>query len=292
VKSASFALLRAETVEEAVSALVEFGDDVRVIAGGQSLGPLMALRLAAPAMLVDLARVPGLDAIAVDGDGAIRLGAMVRQRSAEHHPAVAAGAALVAEAVPFIGHAAIRSQGTVCGSLAHADPAAELPAVALALGAQVHLRGEHGARTVGADDFFSGYYSTAVQPDELVESVIFPPSSPRTGTAFVEFSRRHGDFALVGVAAVLTIAGDGTIAAARLAVSGVASTPFRPREAESLLVGAAPTADAISAATEALRGEIEPGSDLHATSAYRRHLAGVLAGRALRRAADRAAEER
>ena len=212
-----------------MSALVEFGDEARVIAGGQSLGPLMALRLAAPAVLVDLARVPGLDAIAVGArrrDPARRDGAPTVRRAPpgrrRRRRARRRGRAVHrARRDPQPGHGLRQPRPRRSGRRAPCGRAR-------ARRAQVHVRGEHGARTVGADDFFTGYYSTAVEPDELVEAVTFPPSPPRTGTAFVEFSRRHGDFALVGVAAVVTLAGDGTIAAARLAVSGVASTPFRP----------------------------------------------------------------
>jgi carbon-monoxide dehydrogenase medium subunit len=344
VKAAAFGLVRAESVEEVLAALEEHGDEARVIAGGQSLGPLMALRLAAPEVLVDISRVPGLQTLATV-DGSVRVGAMVRQRTVEHSAAVRAASPLIAEAVPFIGHAAIRSQGTICGSLAHADPAAELPAVALAAGATMHLRHARGTRAVTAVDFFTGYYSTAIEPEEILEAVIFPALAPRTGTAFVEFSRRHGDFAVVGVAASVTLAPDGTIAAASLALSGVASTPWPASAAVALLLGATPQrvaapvdgspasgresggsnavnadrvrpeaaeadrpstpepsgrgpdgstqvndrvrpdagkyAEAVRAAAEAVRSEVEPGGDLHATPAYRRHLAAVLTARAL-----------
>jgi CO/xanthine dehydrogenase FAD-binding subunit len=289
MKAAAFGLVRAESVEEVLAALEEHGDEARVIAGGQSLGPLMALRLAAPEVLVDLARVPGLDRLEVTCVS-VRIGAMVRQRTVEHHADLRTAAPLVAEAVPHIGHSAIRSQGTVCGSLAHADPAAELPAVALASGAVMHLRSATGVRTVAAADFFTGYYSTALQPDEILEAVEFPALAPGTGTAFVEFSRRHGDFALVGVAASMTLAADGTITAARIALTGVASTPWLATAAADLLLGASPDAEAVRAAAEAARRDVEPGDDLHGTAAYRRHLAAVLTARALTTALGRAQE--
>jgi aerobic carbon-monoxide dehydrogenase medium subunit len=287
VRAAAFGLVRAESVDEVLAALEERGDEARVIAGGQSLGPLMALRLAAPEVLVDLARVAGLDTVDVR-DGSLRVGAMVRQRTVEHHADVRGAAPLVSEAVPFIGHTAIRSQGTVCGSLAHADPAAELPAVTLAAGATMRLRSTHGVRAVAAADFFTGYYSTAIEPGEILEAVEFPALAPRTGTAFVEFSRRHGDFALVGVAASVTLAADGTIAAASIALSGVASTPWPASAAAGLLIGASPGPDVVSAAAEAVRAEVDPGADLHATASYRRHLAGVLTARAFTIALARA----
>lgn len=324
MKAAAFGVVRADSVEEVLDALAEHGDEARVIAGGQSLGPLMALRLAAPEVLVDLSRVSGLEALNV-ADDAVQIGAMVRQRTVEHSAPVRAAAPLVAEAVPHIGHTAIRSQGTVCGSLAHADPAAELPAVALAAGATMHLRRASGVRAVAAADFFTGYYSTAIEPDEILEAVLFPAVVSRTGTAFVEFSRRHGDFALAGVAASVTLAADGTITAASIALSGVASTPWSATAAAALLVGAGPErgtyapdsdgaasgrtaaavspvdvaglrpeagryADVVRAAAEAVRADVDPGGDLHATGAYRRHLAAVLTARALTTALRRAEE--
>jgi carbon-monoxide dehydrogenase medium subunit len=192
--------------------------------------------------------------------------------------------------VPYIGHTAIRSQGTVCGSLAHADPAAELPAVALAAGATMHLHRASGTRTVAAADFFTGYYSTALEPGELLEAVDFPARPPRTGTAFVEFSRRHGDFALVGVAASVSLGADGTITGASIALSGVASTPWLAAAAARLLVGAPPGPQIVGAAAEASRAEVDPADDLHGTATYRRHLAGVLTARALTTALARADE--
>jgi carbon-monoxide dehydrogenase medium subunit len=237
------------------------------------------------------------DASAGAGE-AVRIGAMVRQRTVEQHTAVRTSAPLLAEAVPFIGHTAIRSQGTVCGSLAHADPAAELPAVAVAAGATMHLRSLAGPRTVTAADFFTGYYSTAIEEGEILESVSFPTARARTGTAFVEFSRRHGDFALVGVAATVSLDADGTITAATIALSGVASTPWPATSAGAALlagpVGPRPEggryADAVRAAAEAVRAEVDPSGDLHATAAYRRHLAAVLTARALTTALGRAQE--
>jgi carbon-monoxide dehydrogenase medium subunit len=222
---------------------------------------------------------------------------MVRQRTIELDAGLRAAAPLLAEAVPYIGHAAIRSQGTVCGSLAHADPAAELPAVALASGATMHLRNARGSRAVAAADFFTGYYSTAIASDEVLETVELPSPAPGTGTGFAEFSRRHGDFALVGVAASVTLAGDGTITAATLALSGVANTPWLANDAAASLIGAdgSPSrpaagryADAVRAAAEAVRFDVQPAADLHGTAAYRRHLAGVLTTRALTTALARA----
>jgi carbon-monoxide dehydrogenase medium subunit len=288
VKAAPFVLARPESLEEVIAALVEHGDEARVIAGGQSLGPLMALRLAAPEVLVDLARVPGLDRIEVRSDGSTAIGAMVRQRTVERDARVASSAPLLAQAVPFIGHIAVRTQGTVCGSVAHADPAAELPAVALATDATMVLVGQRGERRVAADDFFTGYYSTAIEHGEVLREVVLPRCAPRSGSAFVELSRRHGDFALVGAAVVVTLDEEGTVVQARVALSGVASHPFRAVGGETALVGARPTVEAIADAAAAVRGEVDPSADLHATGAYRRHLAGVLVGKALSAAVERA----
>jgi carbon-monoxide dehydrogenase medium subunit len=248
---------------------------------------MMALRLAAPEVLVDIAGV-GLDRISVTDDGALRIGAMVRQRTAERDPSVATLAPLVAEALPHIGHLAVRNQGTVCGSIAHADPAAELPTVALASDAVMHVRGAAGRRSVPAADFFTGYYSTAVRSGELLESVEFPAQALRTGTAFAEVSRRHGDFALVGVAAVVRLDPEGSITRVSLVCSGVASTPRRVEGVEAALLGATPSDATLDDAAAAVRAEVDPSDDLHATAAYRRHVAGVLAARALRSAIGRA----
>ncbi|HZP29457.1 MAG TPA: xanthine dehydrogenase family protein subunit M [Acidimicrobiia bacterium] len=269
-----------DTVEEALHLLAEHGDDAKVLAGGQSLIPLMALRLARPARLVDVGRIAALQAIRADGGLAI--GAGVSQRTAERSPEIARHCPPVTQALPLVAHVPIRTRGTIGGSLAHADPAAELPAVALLVEADVVARSRsRGERVIAARDFFRGFFETALEPDELLVDVRIPPWPDRTGSAFEELARRHGDFALVGAGAVVGLADDGTVRDARLAFTGVAPTPIRVGGAESLLVGNEPTADAIAAAVEAARAELEPGDDVHATGAYRRHVAGVLAGRVL-----------
>ncbi len=280
-----------ETIDDALGVLAEYGDDAKVLAGGQSLIPLMALRLARPAHLVDIGRIAELQHLRSNGDagGGLVIGAGVRQRRAERTPEIARLCPPLAQALPLIGHVPIRSRGTVGGSLAHADPAAELPAVALLAGVEMVVRSRRaGERVVPADEFFVGFFETALEADELLVELRVPAWAARTGSAFEEVARRHGDFALVGAGAMVTLAGDGTVHDARLAFTGVASTPVRAAAAERTLVGAAPTADAIAAAVDAARGEIDPSADLHATAAYRRHVAGVLAGRVLRDAAARA----
>ena len=235
------------------------------------------MRLATPQVIVDLARLPSLDGVE-EADGALRIGALARQRALERSPLVGEGCPLLAEALPFVGHAAIRNRGTIGGSLAHADPAAELPAVAVALGAVLETRRPAGGRRLAAADFFVLPLVTVLEPDELVVAIDVPVRAPGTGYAWLELSRRHGDFALAGVAAVVEVDGDGRAVRARLALAGVAPAPVAvdvPGEA---------LADAGRLAAAAAR----PPSDVHASAAYRRRLVGVLAERATERALARA----
>ena len=272
-------------MDEALSSLAEAGEDAKILAGGQSLMPLLSLRLARPSALVDLGRVGGLDGI-IEQDHTVTIGTMVRERAMERSAVVAEKIPLLAAGLPLIGHPAIRNRGTVGGSIAHADPAAEIPAVAVALEAEMVIRSAaRGERRVPAADFFQGFFTTALEPDEALVSVCFPVAPPGSGVAFVEAARRHGDFAMVGAAAALN-AEDGRITDARIALIGVADTPLRRREAEQALLGAevgsAPFEDAAAAAAEGLT----PASDLHGTGQYRRHLARVLTRRALEQAAS------
>jgi carbon-monoxide dehydrogenase medium subunit len=274
------------STEEAVAQLAAHGDDARLLAGGQSLMPILNMRLATPGRLVDLNRVRTLSYI-VERAGGVAIGAMTRQRTVERSEFVAAAVPLLAEALPWVGHSAIRNRGTIGGSLAHADPAAELPAVAVCLDARLTVRGEAGERTLAAQEFFRGYLTTALAPTELLAEVWFPSALPGTGAAWIEFARRHGDYALVGVAAVVTLEGS-TVRRASLAVTGVDGVPVRAVDAERLLIGAPLSAESMAAAAESVRRTLEPHADIHATAAYRRHLAGVLTVRALTRAGDRA----
>ncbi|HLL82487.1 MAG TPA: FAD binding domain-containing protein, partial [Longimicrobium sp.] len=200
MKPAPFAYHRPDSVEGALALLAEHGYDAKLLAGGQSLVPAMNFRLAAPAVLIDLNRIARLDAIG-EAEGGVRIGAMVRQRAAERSALLAERAPLIAETLPYVAHAQIRNRGTMGGSIAHADPAAELPAVMLALGARLLLRGPGGMRTVAADDFFTGLFATALEPEEMLVEIEIPTVAPGTGWAFDEISRRHGDFALAGVGA-------------------------------------------------------------------------------------------
>lgn len=286
MKPAPFTYHRPASVDEALALLAEHGDEAKILAGGQSLLPVMGLRLAAPAHLVDIGRLPGLDGIDTGPDGT-RIGALVTHGTAERSDELARHCPLIHQAMPHIGHRAIRTRGTVVGSIAHADPAAEMPAVCLALGATMHLvSDERGERTVAAGDFFEGYLTTALEPDELFTAVSFPVSAPGTGTALFELSRRHGDYALAGLACSIT-APAGTVEAVALSFLGVASTPVRVTEAEEALIGRVPDNDAFADAATIVNRILEPTADVHATTAYRKHLAGVLTRRGLAQATSR-----
>jgi CO/xanthine dehydrogenase FAD-binding subunit len=289
MKPAPFEYLAPDSLDAALDVLARSGGDAKLLAGGQSLIPVMNFRLAQPSLLVDLNRVRELDYVRRE-DGGLRLGAMTRQRTLERDPLVAELAPLLRETVPFIAHPQIRNRGTVGGSLAHADPAAELPAVAVALDARFRLRRAGGERWVEARDFFSGLFATVLEPDEMLVEVALPPPPPRTGWAFLEIARRHGDYAQAGVAARVTLDDGGACREARLVFLSVGDVPVEAREAARLLAGAGGDAeDAIAAAAEkAARDEIDPTGDIHASSDFKRHLARVIAGRALRRAFARA----
>ena len=284
MKPAPFDYVAPRSLDEAVAALAEGGTDAKLLAGGQSLIPLLNFRLARPVLLVDLNRVPELAYVRPRNRGTA-IGAMARQMTIERDRALSEKQPLLAEAIRWVGHAAIRSRGTIGGSLAHADPAAELPAVAVCLDAQLSVVGPRGRRTVSADDFFVGYLSTALLSDEILVETWLPPLKPHTGQAWLEFARRHGDFALAGVAVSLSLE-DEMVADARIVLTGVGGKPVRAREAETLLVGGS-VHERASAAAEAVRSTIDPDADIHATKEYRAHLASVLTERAILLAHER-----
>ena len=276
------------TVADAVALLVEHAEEEpRVLAGGQSLVPLMNFRLAQPGHLVDLRRVTGLDTLRLDGDHLV-VGAMVRQATAERSPEVALAAPLLAEALGHVAHPPVRHSGTVVGSIAHADPAAELPAVALALDAEMTVVGPQGERRIPAGEFFLGPFTTALAPEEILTEVRLPRFPG--GYAFVEFARTHGNFAVVGVAALVAVE-DGRVSRAAVAASGVAPTPVRLAAAEEALVGMTGDDTAVEAAVDAATAGLDPAGDVHASAATRTDIARVCLregiGRALRRAEDR-----
>jgi CO/xanthine dehydrogenase FAD-binding subunit len=276
------------TVSEAVELLAEHQDDASVLAGGQSLIPLLALRLARPAVLIDINGVGELSGVSA-ADGWVAIGAMTREYVAEESGTVTDEVPLLAAALPLIGHEAIRSRGTVGGSLAHADPAAELPAVARALDAQFVVRGPSGERVIPAAEWFEGYLTTSRRPDELLTEVRFPAAGPGTGVSFQEVARRHGDFAIVGLAALLTLS-DGAISDARLAFAGLSDVPVRAGDAEDLLVGERPSAELFEEAARRATDDIDPPADLHGSADYRKKVAAALVRRGLREAADNAGE--
>jgi aerobic carbon-monoxide dehydrogenase medium subunit len=278
MKPAPFDYHRPASLAETFDLLERYGDDSRILAGGQSLVPALNMRLATPRALIDINRLPGLDAIRLAPEGVV-IGALARHEAVERSPLVREHAPLLAMAMPHVGHEAIRTRGTVGGSLALADPAAELPACAVALDATVRLEGRRGRREIRAEDFFRGIYTTALEPGELLVEVVVP-RAPGWRSAFQELARRHGDFALAGVAARARVE-RGAIAEARLVSFGVGPAPLRARGAEAALAGRAADAEAIAAARRALETELDPPGDVHGSPALRRHLAGVLLHRVI-----------
>lgn len=284
MKPAPFSYAAAESLPEALRLLARYGEDGKVLAGGQSLVPLLNMRLARPAVLIDLNRVRALDYI-TDGRE-IRIGAMTRQRTAEQSPLVREKLPLLAEALGYVGHPQIRNRGTIGGSLAHADPSAELPAVLAALDGTVVVRSSRGTRRLGAEAFFITYLTTALAPDEVLVEVCLP-AHDHLGTAFLEVARRHGDYALVGVAAVVDLDGD-ELRRVRLTFTGVGAGPVRVEEAEAAATGAPPGDRVFAEVGRIVAERLQPESDIHASSEYRRIVGGVLAERALRAAVARA----
>jgi aerobic carbon-monoxide dehydrogenase medium subunit len=288
MKPAPFEYHRPDSVDEALALLAEHGYDAKLLAGGQSLIPAMNFRLATPAVLIDLNRIAALVYERDDG-GIMRIGAMEPQRDVEWTGIAGRLAPLLAEALPHVAHAQIRNRGTIGGSIAHADPAAEIPAVMLALDARFHLRSPNGTRVVRAGDFFTGLFGTALEAEEMLVEVEIPPAAPRTGWAFDEVSRRHGDYALAGIAATVQVDDAGRCTSARIALLSVGDGPVLAAEAAAALVGAEPSDAAIRAAADAAaQRDIDPPGDIHASPEYRRQLTNVLVRRVLPRAFARA----
>jgi len=280
VKPVDFHLHRPSTLDEALELMAEHAEDGKPLAGGQSLLPLLNFRLARPEHVVDLGRIGSLGEVRRTSTEVV-IGSMVRQAYAERSPAVTAQCPLLAAALPNVAHPPIRHQGTVGGSLAHADPAAELPAVAVALDATFVAASVRGRREITSGRFFRTHLTTALEPDEILTEIRFPAVPGRSGAAFVEVSRRRGDFALVGVAVQTTVDDEGAVSDARVCFSGVADTPRRCTEAEATLTGHAPEEARLADAADAARDVLDPTSDLHATAAYRKDVAGVLLRRAV-----------
>ena len=288
MKPAPFVYLAPRSLEEAVRLLAEHGDEAKVLAGGQSLVPMMNFRLAAPAVLVDLNGVSELEHVREQG-GMLVLGALARHRAVPDVPGLRGRCPMLTEGVELIGHAAIRNRGTVGGSLAHADPSAEWPALLLAMDGEADAVGPSGRRTISAADLFESYFTTTLAPDEILTEVrLSLPNGGHVGSAFVELARRHGDFALAGAATIVNMIDDSTVGEARIALIGLRDKAIRASAAESLLRGAPATDETLVEAAAAIDAEIEPISDVHGSAEYRRHVAKVLVRRALTRAVERA----
>ena len=276
-----------ETVEEVVALLGRYGDEAKVLAGGQSLVPLLALRLASPEVIVDINRVAELDYLEASGEQ-WRIGALTRHRAIEKMNGLSQRCPMIADAIEVVGHVAIRNRGTVLGSIAHADPAAEWPALALALDAELDVRGPDGVRTVDVDSFFVSFLTTTLEPQEVVTEMRCRLPEGTVGSCFLELSRRHGDFAVVGVGTVVGLSDSGTIDDARIVLIGVGETAVRARDAEQALRGQRPGSEPFAEAADIVARSIEPSGDVHGSSEYRRAVSRTLTSRALASAANRA----
>lgn len=279
MKPAAFEYVVADSIEQAVVALAEAQGEAKILAGGQSLVPLLNFRLLRPAILVDINRIPGLAFIEDAGD-AVKIGALTRHHQLETSPVIAEHFPALSCAMTHVAHLAIRNRGTIGGSLSHADPAAELPMMMILLGAKLHVTARKGRRIIEARNFFRDALTVDLADDELLTEIHLPKLAPHTGWGFEEVARRAGDFALAAVAATITVSG-GAVKEARIALTGIGPTALRVKDAETLLRGQKLEPKLTARAIEAVRAAIKPETDLHASSDYRRHLAGVLAGRAL-----------
>lgn len=286
MKPPPFRYAAARSVDEAVAMLHAEGADAKILAGGQSLMPMLNFRLVRPSVLVDINRIGGLGGVEETPEG-LRIGALTRHTGLQFSPVMRRHFPMIAAAMEHVAHLAVRNRGTIGGSLSHADPAAELPMLARLLRARVHARSARGARVYDADAFFVSALTTALRPDEMVTAIHFPFLPAGTGWGFEEHSRRHGDFALACVAVTLN-AEAGRIDNVRIAMTGVGDTPMRAEAAEAVLEGRKNTPAALAAAVQTVRDAVQPNTDLHASAEYRRHLVGVLAGRAIAAAWQRA----
>ncbi len=289
MKPAPFEYILPESLESALALLAQHGAEAKPLAGGQSLVPAMNFRVAQPRFLVDLNELADLGTIRQTANGELRIGAMTRQRRLERDPLVARWSPLLHETMPHVAHPQIRNRGTLGGSLAHADPAAELPVVAIALGARLRAQSATGERWIPAEEFFQGLFTTVLTPEEILVEVALPAMPPGTGSSFTEFARRHGDYALMGVAALVSLDENGACRQARLVYLNAGDGPIDAQQAAQLLIGQRESAEAIEAAAAmASEKEIAPVGNVHASVAYQRHLARVLTRRALKQAFERA----
>ena len=287
MKPAPFEYIVPDSVAEATAVLAEYGDEAKVLAGGQSLVPAMNFRLVQPTLLVDINRLADLDYVNKESGG-LKIGALTRQRTVEKHALIQEYAPLLYETMPNVAHWQIRNRGTMGGSLVHADPAAELPVIMVALKARFRLKNAHSERWVTATDCFEGLFTTALTPEDLLVEIEIPFLPSRTGCCFVEFARRKGDYALLGVAAVLTLDEEGICSDARLVYLNAGEIPISAVQAEAMLIGERPTAELFEAVADmAATNEINPSGDIHASEPYLRHLGRVLTKRALTNALAR-----
>ncbi|MBR0752014.1 xanthine dehydrogenase family protein subunit M [Bradyrhizobium jicamae] len=289
MKPAPFRYIAASSLDHALALKAEHGDEARFLAGGQSLIPAMNFRLARPAVLIDINGLGELSGVERSRDE-IRVGALTRYHSLEGDRGFLADCPLFADALPHIAHPQIRNRGTIGGNLSHADPASELPALAVAMQAQMRIKSANGERRVDASEFFQGLLTTDMQSDEMLVEIVFPPPTARSGACFMEVARRRGDFALAGVAAVVTLDAQGCCAQLRLALCGVGETPVDASAAAASLIGQPCTGEAIEAVAVDVQGTIDPSGNVHATADYQRHIAGVLVQRAISTAQSRAAD--
>jgi carbon-monoxide dehydrogenase medium subunit len=288
MKPAPFKYIAASSLDHALSLKAEYGDEARFLAGGQSLLPAMNFRLARPAALIDINGLNELAGVNRSEDGDIRVGALTRYRSLERDGTFLKSCPLFADVLPHIAHPQIRTRGTIGGNLSHADPASELPAVAVAMQARMRIKSATGERQVAASEFFQGLLTTDLQPDEMLVEIVFPATTPRAGTCFMEVARRRGDFAICGVAAIVTVDDHGRCSQARLALCGVGDGPVDVSAAAASLMGQHGSGEAIEVVAAEVQGMIEPSGNVHATPDYQRHIAGVLTRRAIGAAFERA----
>lgn len=289
MKPAPFTYIASSSLDEALSLKAQYGDEARFLAGGQSLIPAMNFRLARPAVLIDINGLSELGRIDRSKTETIGLGAMVRYRALERDAGFLQACPLFADALPHIAHPQIRTRGTVGGNLSHADPASELPAVAIAMGARMRIKSEQGERQLDASEFFAGLMTTSLEPEEMLIEIVFPATPARSGSCFVELSRRRGDFALAGVAAIVSLDEEGACTQARLALCGVGDTPVDASAAAASLIGQRCTDKTIEAVAAEVQNAIDPPGSVHASADYQRHIAGVLTRRAIATAHERVA---
>lgn len=288
MKPAAFKYIAATSLEQALTLKAEYGDEAKFLAGGQSLMPAMNFRLAQPAVLIDINRIDGLGDVRRHDDGGAYVGATTRYRRLERDAGFAGMFPLIAEALPHIAHPQIRTRGTIGGNLSHADPASELPAIAVALGARLCIQSARGERWCDARDFFVGGLTTDLQPDEMLVGVELPLPHLRSGSCFMEVARRRGDFAIVGIATMITLGERDECTEVRLAFCGVGETPIDASSAADTVVGQALTSEAVYEVAKSIQARIDPAGSVHATASYQRHIAAVLTERALQMAYQRA----